>query len=138
MRLKADKILSVFLWLVALHSFLVGTGLIFLPSSIFRFFGFNSLLERFFTTQGGVFHIAMAICYSMAAYDGKKYFSLIQFSIIVKFIASLFLIPYYFFISSYLLIILSGLSDLLMGIIMFTLLLIHKKSLHWLNNEKPA
>ena len=126
MNLKVDKVLSVFLWLIALHSFLVGIGLILLPSDIFQFLEFKSNIDRFFSTQGGVFHIAMAVCYSMAAYDNKKYNALTQFSIIVKFIASIFLIPYYFFVSSRLLIIISGISDLLMAVILLSLILIQK------------
>lgn len=116
MNQKVDKILSFFLFLVAIHSFFVGTGLILLPSSAFEFLGFKATLDRFFSTQGGVFHIAMAVCYAMAAYNKKRFRYLIVFSIIVKFIATAFLIPYYIFISSQLLIILSGISDFLMAL----------------------
>jgi len=121
MNIKADKILSVFLWLVAIHSFLVGIGLIVLPSSAFEFLGFISTFDRFFSTQGGVFHIAMAVGYAMAAYDLKRFKSLIVFSIIVKFIATIFLILYYIIISPQLLIVLSGISDFLMGLVIFYL-----------------
>ena len=121
MNLKVEKILSVLLWLVAIHSFLVGMGLIFLPSSVFEFLGFKSTFDRFFSTQGGVFHIAMAVGYAMAAYDLKRFKSLIVFSIIVKFIATIFLILYYIIISPQLLIVLSGISDFLMGLVIFYL-----------------
>jgi len=117
MNIKADKILSVFLWLVAIHSFLVGIGLIVLPSSTFEFLGFDPTFVRFFSTQGGVFHIAMAVGYAMAGYDKIKYEQLIVFTIIVKFIATIFLITYFVFISSLWMIILSGISDLLMVVI---------------------
>jgi hypothetical protein len=121
MNLKVDKILSVFLWLVAIHSFLVGIGLIVLPASVFEFLGYQSTFDRFFSTQGGVFHIVMAVGYAMAGYDKKRFECLILFSIIVKFIATVFLIIYFTVISSQLLIILSGISDFMMGNIIFFL-----------------
>lgn len=121
---KVDKILSVFLWLVAIHSFLVGIGLIVLPTSVFEFLGYESTFDRFFSTQGGVFHIVMAIGYAMAGYDKKRFECLIIFSIIVKFIATLFLIIYFILISSQLLIVLSGISDFMMCLV---ILFLYKK-----------
>jgi energy-coupling factor transporter transmembrane protein EcfT len=116
MNLKVGKILSVFLWLVALHSFIVGIGLIILPSSVFELLEFELTFDRFFSTQGGVFHIAMSVGYAIAAYDKIKFRQIILFSIIVKFIATVFLITYFLFITSQWLVILSGISDLLMGV----------------------
>jgi len=121
---KVDKILSVFLWLVAIHSFLVGIGLIVLPTSVFEFLGYQSTFDRFFSTQGGVFHIIMAVGYAMAGYDTKRFECLIIFSIIVKLIATVFLIIYFIIISSQLLIILSGISDFMMGLV---ILFLYKK-----------
>ena len=121
MKLKVEKAISVFLWLVALHSFIVGVCLILLPSSVFEFLGFNPSFDRFFSTQGGVFHIIMSICYAMGAYDLKKFLALIVFSFIVKFVAAIFLLLYFIFISPQLLIILSCLSDLAIGLIIYFL-----------------
>ena len=118
---KTDKLLTVFLWLVALHSFLVGIGLIVLPASVFEFLGYKTTFDRFFSTQGGVFHIVMAVGYAMAGYDKKRFECLIIFSIIVKFIATVFLIMYFIMISQQLLIILSGISDFMMGLIILFL-----------------
>jgi Na+-driven multidrug efflux pump len=115
MDIKPDKALSVFLWLVALHSLLVGIGLIFLPSSFFEFLGFQKTFDRFFSTQGGVFHIAMSVGYAMAAKDLSKYKQLIVFTIIIKFIATVFLLSYFFVVSQQWLIITSGISDFVMG-----------------------
>ena len=129
--MKSDKILSLFLWLVAIHSFLVGIGLIFLPSSAFEFLGFNPTFDRFFSTQGGVFHIAMAVCYAMAAVDLIKYKQLIIFSIIVKFIATVFLLSYYLIINSQSLIILSAVSDFLMGIVLLYFFLLLNKDFYF-------
>lgn len=124
MNLKVYKILSVFLWLVSFHSFLVGIGLIILPASAFESLGYNTNFDRFFSTQGGVFHIAMSICYSMAAYNLKHNEQLIIFSIIVKFLATFFLVIYFIFINQLLLIIFSGVSDFAMGLI---ILILYKK-----------
>ncbi len=119
----SKKLLSIFLWLVAAHSFLVGVGLIILPDSLINFFGFNKCTERFFPSQGGVFHIAMAVGYAMAAFDLRKYECLIIFSIIVKFLATVFLFIYFLFVSSIWLVIFSGVSDFLMGLIILILYL---------------
>lgn len=121
MEFKAEKLLSVFLWLVAIHSFFVGIGLIVLPTSLFEFLGFEPTFDRFFSTQGGVFHIAMAVCYAMAAYDLIKYKQLIIFSIIVKFIATVFLLSYYLLISSQWMIIFSCVTDFIMGLLILYL-----------------
>jgi len=119
--LSQGKYLSIFLWLVAIHSFFVGVGLIVLPDSFLDFFGYNECTERFFPSQGGVFHIAMAVGYAMAAYNLKRYECLIIFSIVVKFMATMFLVIYFFFVSSIWLVIFSGATDFLMGLIILTL-----------------
>jgi uncharacterized membrane protein YbhN (UPF0104 family) len=61
------KILSVILWLIAVHSFTVGVGMILMPTALIEFLGFKSGLDRFFSYQGGVFHIIMAVAYLLAA-----------------------------------------------------------------------
>jgi hypothetical protein len=115
------KKLSIFLWLVALHSLSVGIGLILIPDSFLEFLGYGTCGERFFRSQGGVFHIAMAIGYSMAAYNSKRFECLVIFSIIVKIVATTFLFSYSVLINSLAVIILSGISDFLMGIIILYL-----------------
>lgn len=124
MNLKVDKLLSVFLLLVTFHSIVVGLGLILLPSSIFQYLGFNPTFDRFFSTQGGVFHIAMSFCYGLAAINTKKFEYLIVFTIIVKFIATIFLTAYYFLITDNLIIILSGVTDFLTA---FIVIMLYKK-----------
>lgn len=132
---KTDKLLTVFLWLVALHSFFVGIGLIVLPASVFEFLGYKTTFDRFFSTQGGVFHIVMAVGYAMAGYDKKRFECLIIFSIIVKFIATVFLIMYFIMISQQLLIILSGISDFMMGLIILFLYRKLKQEQFFISNK---
>lgn len=115
-KIKHGKILSLVLWLIALHSFFVGVGLLTMPSKIIEFLGFNSGGDRFFPDQGGMFHIIMAIAYSLPAIKISKFESLVIFSIIVKFSATIFLSFYYFFASSILIVLLSGITDWLMGV----------------------
>ena len=131
MKLKVETAITVFLWLVAFHSLIVGIGLIILPTTVFESLGFNPTFDRFFSTQGGVFHIAMAVCYAMAAYDKIKFRQLIVFSVIVKFIATIFLFSYFIFVSSLWLIILSGITDFLMGIIILYLYLVLLKDMYF-------
>lgn len=124
MKINFEKSLSVFLKLMALHSIAVGIGLIVIPSSALEFLGFNGEAERFFSTQGGVFHILMAIGYLLAASKLKNNEPLIIFSVIVKFGATLFLLIYYLLVESIILLLFSCVSDFIMGLVIF---LLHKK-----------
>lgn len=123
-----EKLLTLLLWLVALHSMLVGFGLILLPDSLMEFLGYGKCDERFFRSQGGVFHVAMAIGYALAAYKPKVYESLVVFSIIVKFIATLFLFSYTLFINPLPVIAFSGVSDFIMALTIFYLYKKNKKT----------
>jgi len=115
------KYLSIMLWLVALHSLCVGLGLIIIPGSFMESLGYGSCSERFFRTQGGVFHIAMAVGYAMAAYNSRRFECLVLFSIVVKFIATLFLFLYFVFVSQILILLGSMVSDFLMGLVIWML-----------------
>jgi hypothetical protein len=121
--------LVIFLWLVALHSFLVGWGLVIFPKPLIGMMGFESCTERFFPTQGGVFHIAMAVGYGLAAWDMRRYGCLALFSIIVKIIATIFLMSYFFFADAIPMVLLSGLSDMAMGLILWWLYATRKDAL---------
>ena len=115
------KYLKYFLWIVAIHSLAVGAGLIIMPVFMMEYLGFGICPERFFRAQGGVFHIAMAVGYAMAAYNPERFRGLVILSIIVKFIATIFLLTYFVFVSSIILILLSMVSDFFMGIIVLYL-----------------
>ncbi len=114
--------LTFFLYLIALHSICVGLGLIFLPDNIFFLIGFEISPNRFFETQGGVFHLIMAMIYSLAAFNPKDNRILIWISISAKGIAVGFLWVYYFFISPIWMIFISGVGDAAVGIILLYLL----------------
>ena len=114
-----EKLLSTVLWLVALHSIAMGLALIAQPTLLMKLSGFSSECERFFPAQGGVFHILMAVAYVMGATDIEKYHYLIVFSIIVKALATLFLIIYCFAVEFKWIVLLSGIGDGVMGLIIF-------------------
>jgi hypothetical protein len=107
------------LYLVALHSFITGLALVVHPALLMKLIGFDSICERFFPAQGGVFHILMAIAYTMGAVNVKKYHCLIVFAIIVKSGATLFLLVYCFTIEFKWIILLFGIGDGLMGLTIF-------------------
>ncbi len=109
------------LWLMALHSFGVALGLIFLPTKLLPLFGFYGYSGRFFQIQAGVFHIVMAAAYLMAAYQIERSPGLIQFSIYAKTIAFIFLLTSFIFFTQGWMILLSALVDGLMALILFLL-----------------
>ncbi len=89
------RLLKTWLWLMTAHSFAVGIGLIWHPAYLLNLMGYAPCSEPFFPTQGGVFHIVMAVGYSMATFDPINFRGLIIFSIVVKAIATVFLIIYW-------------------------------------------
>lgn len=109
---------------MALHSLGVGVGMILLPIDWIAYFDIIPSKHRFFITQGGVFHILMALAYFIAGLDIDKNKALIIFSIIVKFSATLFLFSYFAFVNHFLIVLGSGIVDLGMGV---TLLVLYNK-----------
>ncbi|MBM3404938.1 MAG: hypothetical protein FJY10_08625 [Bacteroidetes bacterium] len=124
--LSYSRLLSIFLWLVAIHSILVGLGLMFLPISVLEWFGFV-IEEKFFTVQGGVFHIVVSVAYIMAALNIPNSPRLIMFSFTAKFIATVFLFTYFFLVNPIITVLLSGVGDFLMGVVIFILYCILRK-----------
>lgn len=116
----SERIISLFLWLVGIHSFVAGVLLIILPPDLLAFFGFE-IVEKFFSTQGGVFHIVMCFAYIPAALRPRDSSQLIYFSIAAKLTATVFLVSYFFLKNPIWIVLISGLGDFLMGIILFYL-----------------
>jgi hypothetical protein len=125
-KLNYRRWLVIILYLVALHSFLVGLMLIFMPMSVFSFFGFD-IINRFFPSQGGVFHFVMCVAYILGVIWIDKCSGFIIFSITAKFIATVYLLTYYFFINDIWMVLLSGLVDFIMGIAILWLLIGFRK-----------
>jgi len=113
--------LKVVLLLTSLHSLFIGIGMIVLPNNIIEIFGFTELGGRFFRTQGGVFHIVMALGYFIASMDIANNARFIIFIILVKFCATVFLVIYYLFVDSVIVILLSGIVDFIIGLVIFYL-----------------
>jgi len=111
--------LTLVLWLVAIHSFLVGVALIARPTMLPELFGFNPSLERFFPVQAGVFHIVIVVAYVMAALDVDKRRCLVVFSIIVKGMATVFLVTYFLAVDRIWLVLASALGDGVMGVAIY-------------------
>jgi hypothetical protein len=120
LKISSRKLLNVFLVLMSLHSFLVGLGLILMSKSQLAFFGF-AISENFFPDQGGVFHIVMSIAYILPVINYQTYRSFISYSILVKFIATVFLFSYFFFMDGLLMVLFSGIFDFLMGLFLLLL-----------------
>ncbi|MCF7823170.1 MAG: hypothetical protein K9N35_03270 [Candidatus Marinimicrobia bacterium] len=105
------------LQLIAVHSFAVGVGLIVLPFGTLSWLGFTVDPYRFFSTQGGVFHIVMSVAYILASRELMHSRSLVVFIIIAKWAAFLFLSLYFLFSEMVPVIALSAIGDGLMGLI---------------------
>ena len=118
---KPDVQMKIFLWLIALHSFLVGIGLILFPPSFLEFFGFLNYQYSFFQAQGGVFHLVMAMAYALAIKYMHKSPGLIIFSISAKMIATIFLLIYYLFLEKAWMIIMSAFGDATMAFMLYVL-----------------
>lgn len=120
-KITADKQLKIFLKLVALHSFVVGIGLILLPPVYLEYFGLYGYKSCFFQAQGGVFHLVMCMAYLITARYLDKSPGLIQFVIMAKCMAVIFLVTYYIFIESSWMIIASAFGDGTMALIVYIL-----------------
>lgn len=115
------KLLGWFLWLVCAHSIGVGLGLIIMPSDWLAFFDLTVDPYRFFSTQGGVFHLVMAVAYGLAASKPERYPGLLILIVSAKIIAFLFLSIYYLAVEMILTVALSGVVDGMMAILIMFL-----------------
>ena len=131
-RYPVKKFLQIFLWLVAIHSCLVGLFLIVLPESWLTFFGYIGYRRTFFQVQGGIFHLVMAITYSCTARDPLREQTLVIISICAKGIATVFLLLYYLLIEPVWIVLVSALGDVLMGAVILISFIFIKK------NNPPA
>ena len=109
--------LRLLLWLVALHSAGVGLGLILHPAGLLAFMGFAPVSEPFFPVQGGVFHVVVAVGYAMAAHAPRRHRSLIVFAVVVKILATVFLLLYWLLIARLWSVLASGAVDGLMALL---------------------
>ena len=126
--MKLSGILSILLYLIALHSFIVGVVLLVIPFETLEYFGYQNYQGTFFKIQGGVFHLVMSLVYFLAARDLNKNRILVYLTIIFKFIATAFLFSYYLFIDRIWMIATSGGGDLIMGVLVLWLFLRLPKS----------
>ncbi len=114
---KNIKLFKLLLQLIALHSFSVGVALIVLPFGVLSWFGLTVDPYRFFSTQGGVFHIVMSIAYLFAARAPLQERSLLIFIILAKWVAFFFL-GFYFLLGEMVpTIAFSAVGDGLMGLL---------------------
>lgn len=119
---------SLFMWLVAIHSFSTGLGLIFLPGPLFEKLGYSMISERFFAVQGGVFHIVMCVGYLMAAVGKDRFPGVVYLAVTAKLTATVFLLTYSFAVEWVPVVFLSGIFDFLMGVLIWFLYKQYKNS----------
>jgi len=124
--LGARRQIQAVLFLLFIHSALTGFGLLVFPEAWLNFLGLHIVPQRFFVSQGGVFHLLMAGAYLAGMIHPLRNVVLIQFAIIVKFCAALFLILYFLFVQGILFVLLNALID---GFFCWLLLLSHHQLL---------
>jgi hypothetical protein len=112
--------LRLFLWLVAIHTFIVGVLLVVIPPDLMSIFGFSVIREGFFKVQGGVFHFVILYAYVKAALSLINNHNMVEMAIYAKLLATLFL-GLYFIYDPILTVGLSGLGDFFMGLILWYL-----------------
>jgi hypothetical protein len=115
------------LWLVGIHSFCFGISLIIFPCSVLEYFGFT-ISEKFYATQGGVFHLIICYAYFKSALQPERSDDLVILACITKFSATIFLILYFFFGTHLLIILISGILDFLMGVAILLLFLLYRRT----------
>lgn len=122
------KLFVTIMLLVAIHSFVTGLLLITMPDSWFDFFGFN-ITNRFFPTQGGVFHLVMVVIYMIVVFKPERSHLLILVSLSAKLMATIYLLLYYFLAEGIITVLLSGIADFLMFLSIAITYLIFRKQL---------
>jgi hypothetical protein len=125
----AKRRLFILLWLIAIHSFIVGLILMAAPAEVFQFFGFSDM-PGFFSVQAGVFHLVMVVAYMMCAYTLTRELKMIWFCVSAKFIATVYLLIYYFLAESVWVLLVSGILDFLMGLLLWMAFVHYKNSEH--------
>lgn len=102
--------------LIAIHSFVIGSGLIICPVKFLLFFNFNVPVEKFFPMQSGIFHYVMTFAYIMIVLSPARNKGLILLSIVTKLMATIFLFSYYFLAEKSWAILLCGIVDCIIGL----------------------
>lgn len=102
--------------LIAIHSFVIGSGLLICPVKFLSFFNFSIPDEKFFPMQSGIFHYILTFAYIMIALWPERNHGLILLTIVTKLMATVFLFSYYFLAERGWAILLSGVIDCLIGL----------------------
>jgi hypothetical protein len=114
---------AVLVVLIAGHSMIVGALLLFVPAQAVRFGGWSQADPLFFPRQAGVFHLVVAAAY-LLDYAQRRSVTLM---VIAKTAATLFLLFESLVRPGAWCIPVSGLAD---GLMVFVILLVHRRSLH--------
>jgi len=101
---------------IALHSLGVGIGLVLHPAAILAAAGYEPVTEPFFPTQAGVFHFVVVVGYVLAAWNPDRNAVLIRYAVIIKAMATVFLVLYWILRPGLWAVLASGVVDGLMGV----------------------
>ena len=102
--------------IIALHSLILGLGLILFPRALIPLFGFGVPAENFFFLQSGMFYCIMAIAYAMLGLWPERKEGLMLLTFFAKFLTTIFLLSFYFLSGGAWTLLLSALLDFIMGL----------------------
>ncbi len=95
MKLNPRRIETIIVFLIALHSLLLGLAMTFQPIHILKLFGWNYQGPMFFPTQAGVFLVLFGILFMAILFHR----TLTWFIIVVKIAAVVFLVSQHFILA---------------------------------------
>jgi hypothetical protein len=115
------KALRLIILLISAHSFVLGIAMLFFSRSVTQSFGFGMNGGVFWQSQSGIFLIILAIAYYLAYRELERGRILVNFLVISKGLAVLFLLTHYMFFGAPLGILFAAAGDGAMGLIVFVL-----------------
>ena len=92
MKLNPRRLETIFVFLIALHSLVLGLAMVFQPTLILKFFGWGYQGPMFFPTQAGVFLALFGILFMAFLFHR----TLTWFIVVVKTAAVIFLLSQHF------------------------------------------
>jgi len=110
-----QRALKLIIVLISIHSFLLGIAMLFSPRVFTEFFGVASKGQFFWQSQSGIFLFILAIAYYLAYREIDRSRILVNFLVLSKALAAVFLLTHWIFFNAPDSIALAAAGDGIMG-----------------------